>query len=175
MKAQATINSGAASVHPDIAAVAGATPAPQLLMSPPDFFEVSYAINPWMDPAQWALDAKQLAQEARSGWAALKARYEALGAQIVIQPAVRGLPDLVFTANCAVVLDGKTFAPELMLVALGIAQALLNFILKIHMISMPMTVGPFSLTKAIALIIVTFVVGYIFGWLVAFFWNKNTK
>ena len=61
------------------------------------------------------------------------------------------------------------------LVALGIAQALLNFILKIHMISMPMTVGPFSLTKAIALIIVTFVVGYIFGWLVAFFWNKNTK
>ena len=107
MKAQATINSGAASVHPDIAAVAGATPAPQLLMSPPDFFEVSYAINPWMDPAQWSLDAKQLAQEARSGWAALKAKYEALGAQIVIQPAVRGLPDLVFTANCAMVLDGK--------------------------------------------------------------------
>jgi len=61
------------------------------------------------------------------------------------------------------------------LVALGIAQALLDFILKIHMISLPMTVGPFSLTKTIVLIIVTFVIGYIFGWLVAFFWNKSFK
>lgn len=61
------------------------------------------------------------------------------------------------------------------LVALGIAQVLLDFILKVHMISLPMTVGPFSLTKAIVLIIVTFVIGYIFGWLVAFFWNKNSK
>ncbi|MDQ3271785.1 MAG: arginine deiminase-related protein, partial [Pseudomonadota bacterium] len=60
-----------------------------------------------MDPTQWALDAKRLAQDARSGWAALKASYEALGAQVMVKPAVRGLPDLVFTANCAVVLDGK--------------------------------------------------------------------
>ncbi|MDW5441414.1 ornithine--oxo-acid transaminase [Polaromonas sp. SM01] len=90
---------------PDVAPVAAT--APQLLMSPPDFFEVSYAINPWMDPDQWSLDAHRLAQDARSGWAALKACYEALGARVEVKPAVRGLPDLVFTANCAVVLDGK--------------------------------------------------------------------
>nr|MDP2192529.1 arginine deiminase-related protein [Rhodoferax sp.] len=60
-----------------------------------------------MDPARWSLDAKRLTQEAHSGWAALKACYEALGARVVVKPAVRGLPDLVFTANCAVVLDGK--------------------------------------------------------------------
>ncbi|MBA3595181.1 MAG: ornithine--oxo-acid transaminase [Polaromonas sp.] len=105
MKAQAAMNSVAIHVAPEEVAAAGV--APQLLMSPPDFFEVSYAINPWMDPTQWALDAKRLAQDARSGWAALKASYEALGAQVMVKPAVRGLPDLVFTANCAVVLDGK--------------------------------------------------------------------
>lgn len=105
MKARAAIPSAAVIAEP--AVLADTAPAPHLLMSPPDFFEVSYAINPWMDPAQWALDAKRLAQDAHSGWAALKARYEALGAQVVVKPAVRGLPDLVFTANCAVVLDGK--------------------------------------------------------------------
>ncbi|MFZ2737212.1 MAG: ornithine--oxo-acid transaminase [Burkholderiaceae bacterium] len=82
-------------------------PAPCLLMSPPDFFEVSYSINPWMDPARWAGDALRLQQEARSSWAELKTCYEKLGAQVVVQPAQPGLPDLVFTANSALVLDGK--------------------------------------------------------------------
>lgn len=81
--------------------------APHLLMSPPDFFEVSYAINPWMDPGRWSLDAQRLSRDAHTGWVALKARYEALGARVVVKPAAHGLPDLVFTANCAVVLDGK--------------------------------------------------------------------
>jgi len=61
------------------------------------------------------------------------------------------------------------------LVALGIAQALLNFIFNMHMLSMPTVVMPFNLVKAIGLIVVTFVVGYIFGWLMAFFWNKCFK
>jgi N-dimethylarginine dimethylaminohydrolase len=81
--------------------------APHLLMCPPDFFEVAYVINPWMNPAQWALDAKQLSREAVVGWKALKSLYQRLGAQVTIQPPAPGLPDLVFTANCAVVLDGK--------------------------------------------------------------------
>jgi len=81
--------------------------APQLLMSPPDFFEVAYAINPWMNPEQWSLDAKRLLRDARAGWKALRAMYERLGARVVVKPAARGWPDLVFTANCAVVLDGK--------------------------------------------------------------------
>ena len=110
LKELIAINSGANKLlqgAPKIAALVDVAPAPQLLMSPPDFFEVSYAINPWMDPARWSLDARRLAQDARQGWAALKERYEALGADVVVKPPVRGLPDLVFTANCAVVLDGK--------------------------------------------------------------------
>jgi ornithine aminotransferase len=81
--------------------------APQLLMSPPDYFEVAYAINPWMNPEQWSLDAKRLTRDALAGWNALRSTYESLGAKVVVKPASKGLPDLVFTANCAVVLDGK--------------------------------------------------------------------
>ena len=61
------------------------------------------------------------------------------------------------------------------LVFLGMAQVLLNFILNLHMLNMPITVMPFNLVKALGLIVVTFVVGYIFGWLMAFFWNKCFK
>lgn len=61
------------------------------------------------------------------------------------------------------------------LVALGIAQVWLNFILNVHMMSMPITIMSFNILKALGLIIVTFIVGYIFGWLMAFFWNKCFK
>ncbi len=61
------------------------------------------------------------------------------------------------------------------LVAFGLAQALLNFILNVHMIAMPVLVMPFNLVSAVTLVLVTFVVGYIFGWLMAFFWNKCFK
>lgn len=81
--------------------------APQFLMCPPDFFEVAYTINPWMNPEQWSLDAKRLTRDAAWGWNALRATYESLGARVIVKPAAKGLPDLVFTANCAVVLDGK--------------------------------------------------------------------
>nr|WP_231402807.1 arginine deiminase-related protein [Caenimonas aquaedulcis] len=60
-----------------------------------------------MKPEQWSLDAKRLSRDALAGWNALRARYESLGAHVSVKPAVKGLPDLVFTANCAVVLDGK--------------------------------------------------------------------
>jgi ornithine aminotransferase len=86
---------------------AAAAPTAHLMMSAPDFFEVSYRINPWMDPANWSVAADRLARDARDGWAGLKRAYEELGARIEVQMPVRGLPDMVFTANAAVVLDRK--------------------------------------------------------------------
>ncbi len=80
-----------------------------LMMSPPDFFDVSYAINPWMDPAQWSASAELLSKHARDGWKALRACYEGLGAEVLVLPPVSGLPDLVFTANCGLVLDRTVF------------------------------------------------------------------
>jgi ornithine aminotransferase len=89
---------------------AHAEPAAQrahLIMSAPDFFEVSYRINPWMEPERWHRSAQRLAADARQGWQRLKSTYERLGARVEVQAAVRGLPDLVFTANAAMVLDRK--------------------------------------------------------------------
>ena len=78
-----------------------------LMMSSPEHFEVSYTINPWMDPSQWSVSAERLAEDARRGWAALKAMYERLGARVSVEAPARGLPDMVFTANAAMVLDRK--------------------------------------------------------------------
>jgi ornithine aminotransferase len=78
-----------------------------LMMCAPGFFEVSYRINPWMEPERWHLSAPRLAADARSGWARLKATYERLGAVVEVQAPARGLPDMVFTANAAMVLDRK--------------------------------------------------------------------
>jgi N-dimethylarginine dimethylaminohydrolase len=82
-------------------------PRAHLAMCAPDHFEVSYRINPWMDPAQWAASAERLAQDARHGWLQLKSTYERLGARVDVQPPQPGLPDMVFTANAALVLDRK--------------------------------------------------------------------
>ena len=84
-----------------------ARPRAHLMMSAPDHFEVSYRINPWMEPAQWSVSAERLASDAKRGWTQLKATYERLGALVEVQPAARGLPDMVFTANAGMVLDRR--------------------------------------------------------------------
>src|SRR5690349_4813125 len=78
---------------------------PRLLMCPPRHFAVTYSINPWMDPRSWADDAR-LHAEAERQWAALRDALIAAGARIETIAPVANLPDLVFTANAAVVLDG---------------------------------------------------------------------
>jgi N-dimethylarginine dimethylaminohydrolase len=80
---------------------------PHLLMCPPRHFAVDYTINPWMDPAQWAREAPALAAAAGAEWRALYEKLLALGARIELVPPAPGLPDLVFTANAAVVMDRK--------------------------------------------------------------------
>ncbi|HUZ75655.1 MAG TPA: arginine deiminase-related protein [Stellaceae bacterium] len=77
----------------------------RILMCRPDHFGVSYTINPWMDPASWASAAPALAANAKSQWRALCRKLKSLGARVELVPPVPGLPDLVFTANAAVVMD----------------------------------------------------------------------
>jgi N-dimethylarginine dimethylaminohydrolase len=77
------------------------------LMCRPEHFAVSYTINPWMDPASWARDNRALNATSRREWGGLLGAMLDAGAKIHLVPAVPGLPDLVFTANAAVVLDGK--------------------------------------------------------------------
>jgi N-dimethylarginine dimethylaminohydrolase len=76
-------------------------------MTDPEHFQVAYQINPWMKPAAWSDDPAAHARAARTGWEALKAALEQAGADVRVMGGVAGLPDLVFPANAAVVLDGK--------------------------------------------------------------------
>jgi N-dimethylarginine dimethylaminohydrolase len=84
-----------------------AEPTAHFLMGNPRHFAVTYRINPWMDPARWARDERALAVACANEWDEFRAKLEALGARIEEITGEPGLPDLVFTANSAVVLDGK--------------------------------------------------------------------
>ena len=74
----------------------------RFLMCPPEFFEVAYVINPWMEGQVHAAD-RSLAIEQ---WLALHGLLSD-SAEIISMPAVDGLPDLVFTANAGLVYGGK--------------------------------------------------------------------
>ncbi len=71
------------------------------LMCPPTYFDVSYAINPWMDPHVPVDRPLALAQ-----WSALVEAYRAAGHHVDLLTPVPGLPDMVYAANGAFVLDG---------------------------------------------------------------------
>jgi N-dimethylarginine dimethylaminohydrolase len=80
---------------------------PRFLMCPPRHFAVTYSINPWMDPRSWADDGAALHQQAQRQWAGLRGVLTDAGAAIETLEPAAGLPDLVFAANAAVVLDRK--------------------------------------------------------------------
>lgn len=72
------------------------------LMCRPTYFEVSYAINPWMDPAK-PVDTDLAVTQ----WERLYALYGELGHRVDLIDPLPGLPDMVYAANGATVLDGK--------------------------------------------------------------------
>jgi hypothetical protein len=61
------------------------------------------------------------------------------------------------------------------LVAVGIGQAYLNWILPLHFVSSMFTVIEFSFLNALALVIMAFVGGYIGTWLFIWIWNAIKK
>jgi N-dimethylarginine dimethylaminohydrolase len=77
------------------------------LMTDAARFDVAYRINPWMKPQEWAANRAHWQDRARLASAALREALAAAGARVDVIPAEPGLPDLVFPANAAVVLDGK--------------------------------------------------------------------
>src|ERR1700746_2588910 len=81
------------------------TPA-RFLMCRPQHFAVAYRINPWMDPRSWAQHDGALSLESQKEWTRLYRKLIRLGADVELVTPAPGLPDLVFTANAAVVLDG---------------------------------------------------------------------
>ena len=92
--------SSAAGPRPGAAGQRRATPR-RYLLCPPTYFEVVYAINPWMDPTV-PVDR----QRAVDQWERLAATYVALGHEVITVAAAPDLPDMVFAANGGVVVDG---------------------------------------------------------------------
>ncbi len=77
-------------------------------MCSPQHFAVTYSINPWMDPKEWAQGAATAAALAAARqWSELHRVLKEQGAAIELVDPVADLPDLVFTANAGVVLDRK--------------------------------------------------------------------
>jgi N-dimethylarginine dimethylaminohydrolase len=72
------------------------------LMCPPAYFDVKYAINPWMHPEKPVDTALAVAQ-----WEDLRATYARLGHTVHAIGPVPGLPDMVFAANGACVIGGQ--------------------------------------------------------------------
>ncbi len=69
-----------------------------ILMCPPDHFGIEYEINPWMNRRRQCdhdLAARQ--------WRDLRSLLEDAGATVSCLRPVAGLPDLVFTANAALI------------------------------------------------------------------------
>jgi arginine dihydrolase len=77
------------------------TTARRYLMCPPQYFTVSYQINPWMDPGVPVDTTKAMAQ-----WTALADTHRALGYTVEVIDPEPGLPDMVFAANAGTVIDG---------------------------------------------------------------------
>ncbi len=71
---------------------------PRLLMCHPKYFGIQYEINPWMDIAVDADHAVAVQQ-----WQSLYESIVATGAHVERLEPVVGLPDLVFTANAALI------------------------------------------------------------------------
>ncbi len=75
-------------------------------MCSPEYFDVRYAINPWMNPN----DPVDL-ELARQQWECLRSAYLSLGHTVRTIDPHPGLPDMVFAANGGTVISGKVLAP----------------------------------------------------------------
>ncbi|MBB2770888.1 UNVERIFIED_ORG: N-dimethylarginine dimethylaminohydrolase [Mycolicibacterium obuense] len=81
------------------------TRTPQIrhyVMTPPTFFAVEYAINPWMDPSTTVDTHRALDQ-----WETLRRTYKELGHTVELVEPVAGLPDMVYAANGGVLVNGQ--------------------------------------------------------------------
>lgn len=73
-----------------------------ILMCRPEHFGIEYEINPWMHVAV-EVDHERAVEQ----WEALHRLYAERGEAIELTESVAGLPDMVFTANAAVVWRGR--------------------------------------------------------------------
>jgi N-dimethylarginine dimethylaminohydrolase len=74
-----------------------------ILVCDPSEYNVTYSINPWMQPDKVKID-KRLAIEQ---WHGLVNILKKLNVKVSVMPGQPGLPDMVFTANAGLVIPNK--------------------------------------------------------------------
>ncbi len=77
------------------------------LMCEPTHFEVTYAINPWMDTAN-PVNVKR----AHLQWEVLRNTYLSLGHRVDLIEPMPGQPDMVFAANGGLVVGGRAYGAK---------------------------------------------------------------
>lgn len=75
------------------------------LMCPPTYYTVAYEINPWMHADQ-ATDTPAAVRQ----WQRLRDVYRDLGHTVETIDPLPGLPDMVYAANGALVVDGAVYS-----------------------------------------------------------------
>jgi N-dimethylarginine dimethylaminohydrolase len=75
-----------------------------VLMCRPDYYTVSYRINPWMHP-----EDPTSTQTALDQWKTLYNTYVGLGFDVKLIDPIEGLPDMVYAANGGFVLDNIAY------------------------------------------------------------------
>ncbi|MFD6888486.1 dimethylargininase [Streptomyces sp. NPDC059957] len=76
----------------------------RLLMCRPRHYDVTYSINPWMNPEKSTDNSLAVRQ-----WQRLRDLYVELGHTVEEVDPIEGLPDMVFAANGATVVNGKVY------------------------------------------------------------------
>jgi hypothetical protein len=59
-----------------------------------------------------------------------------------------------------------------LLVAVGVAQPVIDFVFRLHMITPPYKIAEFHLSTAVGLVLVTAGIGYLAGWAIGLIWNR---
>lgn len=77
------------------------------LMCRPDFFTVSYRINPWMHP-QDPTDTSRAVRQ----WQHLYDTFVSLGHTVELIDPIEGLPDMVYTANGGFLVGGTAYGAQ---------------------------------------------------------------
>jgi len=78
-----------------------------VLMCRPEYFTVSYRINPWMFPENPTDQDLAMSQ-----WLYLYETYQRLGIDVDLIDPIEGLPDMVYAANGGFVLDGIAYGAK---------------------------------------------------------------
>jgi N-dimethylarginine dimethylaminohydrolase len=71
-------------------------------MVKPDYYEISYSINPWMK-----INKNSIKQKAVNQWGNLRKTIESLGWKVDTISAQEKLPDMVFTANAGLIYKNR--------------------------------------------------------------------